>query len=176
MIHLLGKRFGRLLVINQTTRRGKNGGIWWLCKCDCGDEKEVDMTNLINGHVKSCGCLQKESRYREDTGLRYVISVYKRNAKTRNLIWKLTQEQVESITKKNCFYCGRPPERESLCSSIKYIYNGIDRVDSSVGYTENNCVSCCWSCNARKSNFSAENMKKSLEFLGYKIIRIDDEM
>lgn len=55
---LTGERFGRLLVIKLIGRNKKRIYIW-LCKCDCGNIKEVPMAYLTSGHTKSCGCLKK---------------------------------------------------------------------------------------------------------------------
>lgn len=44
-----GTRFGKLTVISSE-------GPDVLCRCDCGNEKTVDQSALINGVVKSCGC------------------------------------------------------------------------------------------------------------------------
>lgn len=58
---LTGKIFGRLLVISKTNRKVKGGRFYyWLCRCDCGKEKEILYGSLINGFTKSCGCLNKE--------------------------------------------------------------------------------------------------------------------
>ena len=32
--------------------------------------------------------------------------------------------------------------------------NGIDRIDSCIGYTKSNCVSCCEICNKAKRNLT----------------------
>lgn len=58
-LDLIGKRFGRLLVIADAGSN-KWGESIWQCKCDCGDEKIVRGKSLANGFSKSCGCLQKE--------------------------------------------------------------------------------------------------------------------
>lgn len=60
MIDMLGKRFGRLVVIDSSTRRGSDGSAFWVCQCDCGQIKEILGTNLRKGMTQSCGCLQKE--------------------------------------------------------------------------------------------------------------------
>lgn len=58
-IDLAGRKFGRLTVIKQdTTKIGK--GAYWLCRCDCGNEKSVKAYVLTKGITKSCGCLNKE--------------------------------------------------------------------------------------------------------------------
>ncbi len=63
IIDLTGQRFGRLLVIkrvdNLITKSNKSY-VYWLCKCDCGNEIKVTATNLKNNKTKSCGCYQRE--------------------------------------------------------------------------------------------------------------------
>lgn len=49
---LTGKRFGKLVAIKKV----EGGSSRWLCQCDCGNEKVIYATNLMNGQSKSCGC------------------------------------------------------------------------------------------------------------------------
>ncbi|MEG0374648.1 MAG: AP2 domain-containing protein [Raoultibacter sp.] len=53
--NLTNKQFGSLKAIKQTDKRS-HGSIVWLCKCKCGNMCEVSARNLIQEHVKSCGC------------------------------------------------------------------------------------------------------------------------
>lgn len=55
VIDLTGKRFGKLVVIEQSDLR-KNNHIVWVCKCDCGNEYLVRGNSLRNGTTKHCGC------------------------------------------------------------------------------------------------------------------------
>lgn len=58
--HLLGERFGRLLVTNETDlRNGRR--IVWECLCDCGNKVFATSYDLTSGHTKSCGCLMRET-------------------------------------------------------------------------------------------------------------------
>jgi hypothetical protein len=60
-IDLMGKRFGRLLVIRENPERAeKSRAVQWQVKCDCGMEKLVTGAALVSGRTVSCGCLQKE--------------------------------------------------------------------------------------------------------------------
>lgn len=57
---LTNKRFGRWTVLYQTNKRTKNRCILWHCRCDCGNEKDVDTDTLKKGESQSCGCLAQE--------------------------------------------------------------------------------------------------------------------
>lgn len=54
---LLGRQFGRLTVIACDGNR--EGTYFWRCRCKCGKETVVRQDNLLLGHTKSCGCLQR---------------------------------------------------------------------------------------------------------------------
>ena len=59
---LVGQRFGKLTVIKYASK--DRHGINWLCKCDCGNFKEIRESYLISGHTKSCGCTQSHGEER----------------------------------------------------------------------------------------------------------------
>lgn len=62
-IDMIGKRFGRLVVLEESSvRTGKNQKLQYLCQCDCGNKINVIGECLRNGITKSCGCLYKETR------------------------------------------------------------------------------------------------------------------
>jgi len=85
---------------------------------------------------------------------RTLLSNYKIKAKKRGLVWDLTEEKFLELTKMDCHYCGREPSQKVWSRNPKnrYIYNGIDRVDNTKGYSSDNCVACCGDCNHIKSN------------------------
>lgn len=55
-INLTGKKYGKLIVIEEMTERDKNGKILYKCMCECGNECIVKAINLTKGKTKSCGC------------------------------------------------------------------------------------------------------------------------
>ncbi len=67
---LEGQRFGRWTVIRlshtrtEPRRDAKTARTiyYWLCRCDCGNEKAVDARTLVRGHSTSCGCYNSEVR------------------------------------------------------------------------------------------------------------------
>ena len=56
---LTGKRFGRLTAIRRA-ENDRHMKARWLCRCDCGREKEIATKSLTTGATLSCGCLQME--------------------------------------------------------------------------------------------------------------------
>lgn len=68
---------------------------------------------------------------------------YKKEAKRRGLEFLLSKSQFNTFWNKRCFYCG------NIIETI-----GIDRIDSNIGYTVENCVPCCYKCNTMKLDLS----------------------
>ena len=62
-LDLTGKRFGKLVAIKKVP--SKNKKTYWLCQCDCGNQKEIQTSHLQSGAIQSCGCLVKENSKRE---------------------------------------------------------------------------------------------------------------
>jgi hypothetical protein len=55
-----GRRYGKLVVIKKSDKPGGSGRTSYVCRCDCGAEKEIRSGNLDSGRVKSCGCLRSQ--------------------------------------------------------------------------------------------------------------------
>lgn len=58
MASLIGRRFGRLKVLEKVSTTGRAR---LLCRCDCGRQTVVWGSNLKNGFTQSCGCLYQET-------------------------------------------------------------------------------------------------------------------
>lgn len=57
--NLVGQRFGRLIVLEDTGKRVYKSVVW-KCRCDCGNIIEIYAPNLKSGDTRSCGCLHRE--------------------------------------------------------------------------------------------------------------------
>lgn len=57
---LSGQRFGRLIVLQRDEKPRTSHSPYWVCLCDCGQEKVVSSTALKGGYTRSCGCLKRE--------------------------------------------------------------------------------------------------------------------
>jgi hypothetical protein len=153
---LTGQKFGKLIVIEPVGVRDHYAR--WRCLCDCGNEKIVKTSMLRDKSVRSCGCLRSGGGPLPpgESSCNLIISRYKGNAKRCGFIWDLSREQAVELFAGNCYYCGEPPSRtvKILHKNGSFTYNGIDRLDSTKGYTSDNVVSCCTVCNFKKSRMS----------------------
>ncbi|MBK0084594.1 hypothetical protein IAE51_11905 [Lactococcus sp. S64] len=59
---ITAQTFGRLTAIEPTDKRA-SGYTLWLCQCECGNKKLASVNHLMQGSVKSCGCLAKEKQW-----------------------------------------------------------------------------------------------------------------
>lgn len=59
---VVGARYGRLTVLaSAPSRRISNKPRpYWLCRCDCGAEREIIARSLQTGDAVSCGCYNRE--------------------------------------------------------------------------------------------------------------------
>lgn len=54
-LNLTNQRFGKLTALYQVENKKKE--VYWHCKCNCGNEKNIQRAALTSGAVKSCGCI-----------------------------------------------------------------------------------------------------------------------
>lgn len=120
-----------------------NGRKFVLCKCDCGNTKEVYLTNIKRGLSKSCGCLSQEmAADRKRT--------HGQDGTPTNAIWKSMKQRCSSKNKKewksyggkNITVCDRWIDSfENFIADMgeKPVGMCIDRIDNSKGYSPDNC-------------------------------------
>ncbi len=175
MEDLLGKKFELLTVTGYAEKRIVSDRIthFWTVRCECGKVKNLSSSKIKS--AKSCGCLALEAA--TDSSLRSVYRAYKRCANRDGREFQLTLEQFKLITSSNCSYCGLPPSKLHQKNSKKpprdggYLYNGIDRIDNSIGYKYSNCATACTECNMSKHTKSITEFTQWLDrvaiFNGY---------
>lgn len=166
---LTGNRIGKLVVI-ELSHIEKNDGSrttkpFWKCLCDCGNYKNICSSNLNGKNTVSCGCT-KESRKKPygDARIQSFFSNYINSAKIRELPFELPFEKFKEIILSDCFYCGsKPTEYAKTRRCINIPMNGIDRVNSSIGYAFDNVVPCCKICNKMKMILGMNEFLNNIE-------------
>lgn len=173
---MVGKRFGSLVVVKRHEKNDSSDKPLYECLCDCGKTSIVGGYHLRAGVTKSCGCQQMVNAIKTHTKLEgeasfnVIYAEYRSRARRKGYEFEFDKEGFREITSQNCYYCGGSPiqvqrSRQGKMNGL-YVYNGIDRVDSTKGYTLDNTVPCCKVCNFMKMNMTEERFKEHL----YKII------
>jgi len=152
----VGKRHGMWLVLSKAEDRGP--GAHWLCRCDCGTEREVNAWALRYGASKSCGCttpykVRCALRHPEGSAARNkALAVMRTHARTRGYAWNLSSAQAYALFAQDCDYCGAAPSNHirDKGGTGSFTYSGIDRVNNARGYEPDNVVPCCKHCNIAK--------------------------
>lgn len=68
VIPMIGKRFGRLVVIAEGEKPSGHREAYWICRCDCGNiTKPISGIVLRNGKSTSCGCYKREITIQRNT-------------------------------------------------------------------------------------------------------------
>ncbi len=182
VIDLTNQKFGRWTVIGRAEKppNSKSRNAYWLCVCECNNEKVVSSTLLRSGQSKSCGCLHREisaevghsGKGKKKGGLEEgraafnkLYGRYKGTAKRAKREFLLSIELFEKIVKSNCYYCGCEPNQvvNNPNGNGNYVYNGIDRLDNKLGYLERNVVPCCQTCNRAKLKMGKEEFLAWIE-------------
>jgi hypothetical protein len=185
-LNYIGRRVGKLTVIKEDTARKVS--FWdtrlnkkrevpcYVCRCDCGNVISVRRYRLgfsPESQTKSCGCLQKEwagkmgRKFKYPQGVKPLNDIYnnyRTRSKKRGYLFLLTKEEFSKIVSQCCYYCGNPPTKQVRkdwgVRNDFLIFNGIDRIDSTNGYTSDNVVACCSDCNYAKAELSQSDFFK----------------
>lgn len=164
---LSGLRFGRLTAREVSHRKYQK--VIWRCECECGEECFVAAGHLVSGHTTNCGCVRAEkvkafNATRKGRPISHwtssIIAMLKGRAKAIHVEMLLNKEDIQELCLSDCTYCGMPPSNALKRAADVVLYQGIDRIDSSIGYVRSNCAPCCKRCNIAKNDMSLSDFKE----------------
>ena len=101
----------------------------------------------------------KQSNYRRDYNKKpkHRYSIYEKAALRRGMEFDISYDQFIEYWDNQCHYCGQP---------IKGI--GLDRIDNKKGYTLDNIVVCCKTCNWMKHTLLNDVFIKQCKLIAIK--------
>jgi hypothetical protein len=172
----IGDKVGNFVVL-VSELVGKNKT--WICRCSCGSEKRFWKISSISKQ-KTCGCGTDSTGLtaKQRRSMLTRMQGYKSGAKKRLLEWELSYEDFVEVSTGNCFYCNSDPKIWDCVSNAPSIqkdspnirkedykikFNGIDRLNSDIGYVLENVVTCCTNCNRAKSDMSLSEFRSHTE-------------
>jgi hypothetical protein len=142
-----GHKYGKLTVIKLDEQRSNKKRKYWICLCECSNQKSVLSDNLHAGKIKSCGCFQIENQ---------LIQANKRKKWGKTLyptrqIWKLMLRRCYNPADAVYAYYGK--RGISVCAEwhdfnnflrdmgVKPDQLTLERKNVNKGYCLENC---CW--------------------------------
>lgn len=158
---IVGKTIGTFQILSYHGK-GKNESALYNTKCIVCSKKAVKRKDCIKRETICRGCHGNNVKPKISSPRNAMFYHYRNGAKVRNFEFLLTGEEFDTLIKNSCYYCGSKPSIHK--SDLRYnktkeifIRNGIDRKDSSKGYTMENVVTCCKMCNKMKMAYHIDD-------------------
>lgn len=165
-LNLTGLKFNRWTVVKQSEIR-KCGNVLWLCRCDCGIEREVIASHLNRGLSQSCGCFLRDKNSEVQTTHGMSRHLKSRMETPLYSIWRGMKNRC--LNKKSYGYRSYGAVGITVCDTwindFINFYNDmmptyqdgltLERKDGSRGYSPDNCK---WATRAEQ----ARNRKTSV--------------
>jgi hypothetical protein len=133
----LGSKYDRWTIQEESSVNGRR---YVIAKCDCGNERLVNLQSIIRGSSKSCGCLNNERI--SDLNKSHELS------KTPEyIIWKAMKARCKNVNNKyyggkGVMVCDRWVNSfENFIQDMGKMPEGysIDRINSDGNYEPSNC-------------------------------------
>ena len=132
----IGQKYNHWTIIDISTRP-KLCGIEFICKCDCGTIRTIQLSSLIRNKTKSCGCINKVNYNTKS-------SLYKIYMHMKGRCYCKTDKKYKNYGKRGIKICKEWLEDYNvfLNWSIKNGYKeglSIERIDVNGDYKPDNC-------------------------------------
>jgi hypothetical protein len=170
-ISLIGKKFSRLTIVDvlpRVVKKTDTGNIrkvdYALCRCDCGNEKVIELYSLKSKNTRSCGCLSKE----------IAASVCRKRNTSHNKsgtpefkTWLNVKSRCNNPSSSTYYKYGARgiTISDEWNNSFEKFLNdmglkptpkhSIDRIDNSKGYSKGNCR---WATNKEQCRNTRKNV------------------
>lgn len=128
---------------NDIQRENRYDVTWRAKQLEERPEEYRKHNNEVHNNWRAENINHSTKWYRTNVNPR--LDSIKRAADRRGIEWHLTDDEAKAMLVLPCVYCNH--------LDLETRVNGIDRLDSSKGYTTENCRPCCKNCNYMKGTF-----------------------
>mgnify|MGYP000169626127 CR=1 FL=1 len=163
IVDMVGKRFGKLVVLSESGRFGTAMHVTWLCQCDCGNQTIVVGASMRAGRSSTCGCGSAQQRFTSDYAKTHGES------RTRTYrIWAgmirrcndFNSPKAHLYARKGIRVAERWSKYENFRADMGLAPPGLtlDRIDSNKNYEPGNCR---WASRIVQGNNTNANVRIS---------------
>ena len=156
LLDITGEKYGKLTAIKLIS----TNPTMWLCKCDCGTQKEIRLTDLRSGRVTSCGCAYRSqqncSKYPEHRIWKKLqsLQISKSWEKYENFYADMGKKPkntylnrkniLQPYSKRNCFWGSK---KQYICKYLWIIegdtYSSAAEAGKAKGVTDQTIINWC---------------------------------
>jgi hypothetical protein len=158
----IGDKIWMLTVVGHSLVKQNNGRKrnYYQCKCDCGNEKIVNVESfkLTNGRFKSCGCKRASVGGISNTKEYRMWKSAQERALKKGLEFSIQLEDIKIPS-----VC--PLLNQKLIVGDKDYTPSLDRIDSKKGYTPDNIWVISHRANQIKNDATLDELKLITENL-----------
>lgn len=138
-----GNKYGMLTAIRNTHKHYRNTkSLLWEFRCDCGNTKEIIVSKVVKGEIRSCGCLHKISpakTHGESTSKLYGVWCTMKNRCYNPNVDMYHNYGARGITVCDEWLHSYVNFRDWAYSHGYKEHLSIDRIDNNLGYSPSNC-------------------------------------
>jgi len=121
------------------------------------NKEKISLSRKRYSDKNTLSSQKYRKEYRKTVHARY--SKYKYGATKRGYVFEINFKFFNELINSDCHYCG----------SVDSI--GIDRKDNTLGYSKDNCLSCCTSCNMMKRGLDYDYFINKCKSISYFVVK-----
>jgi hypothetical protein len=140
-------------LIKERYARSSSRHFFDLFVCQCGQ--------LLRRRVKAktifcTSCREIPTKFDAMKAINKIYNNYQISAWERQLSFEISLQEFSELVLSSCTYCGGDFSNTLKRPYGEFKYNGVDRIDSSIGYKISNLATACKHCNFAKNNRSTQ--------------------
>ena len=151
-----GDKYNRLTAV-RFDHMDKHWNAYWLFKCQCGNKKVINVSSVKTGHIKSCGCLQKEMMKNRMIihGMSYTKE-YSIWGNMKDRCYNKKSKEYKNYGDRGIKVCNRWMKFENFYKDMgkKPVKKSLDRINNNNNYKPNNCR---WATRKEQNNNKRNN-------------------